>query len=75
LLPKLPIHEAEKNKLPGAFVVNPKIETANVISEISNAHALAILSAFKTKEIKPPIKGININNRTIIGPLSPGGGT
>jgi hypothetical protein len=63
-----------KNKLPVDLVVKPKSEAANVIIETNNAQNLANFSFFKMKEIKPPAKGNNINNKTIIGLLSPGEG-
>jgi hypothetical protein len=47
-------------------VIREKRETANVATETSKAHPFANLSSFIKKEISPPSKGININNKTII---------
>ena len=67
LLPRLPSHEVEKFKYASDFaIVNPASETASVAIEESNAKILADFPSFKTKERRPPIKGINISNKTII---------
>jgi hypothetical protein len=72
LLPRLPNHEVEKANCSGVFaMVKPKTDTAKVAKAINKAHPRAAFSSFKKKETTPPIKGININNKTIIQPPVP----
>jgi hypothetical protein len=72
LLPRLPNHEVEKFRLPGASaMVKPDIATANVAIEETNAPTRAVFPSFiKKKEGHLARELKSIEERSYISPCS-----